>query len=108
MYDFISHLGDRFEYDIQLLVLSMDIKNYEELYLDETENAMMYLEKAIQDSLRSVDVSTRFGSNQFLVALLNAQETDIECITRRIFEMFYDVYDKSSIELTYDFIGVEG
>ena len=108
MYDFIRHLGDRFEYDIQLLVLSMDIKNYEEIYLDETENAMMYLEKAIQDSLRSVDVSTRFGSNQFLVALLNAQETDIECITRRIFEMFYSVYDKSSIELTYDFIGVEG
>lgn len=108
MYDFIRHLGDRFEYDIQLLVLSMDIKNYEEIYLDETETAMMYLEKAIQDSLRSVDVSTRFGSNQFLVALLNAQETDIECITRRIFEMFYDVYDKSSIELTYDFIGVEG
>jgi len=108
MYDFIRHLGDRFEYDIQLLVISMDIKNYEEIYLDETEGAMMVLEKAIQASLRSVDVSTRFGSNQFLVALLNAQETDIECITHRIFETFYSVYDKASIELTYDFIGVEG
>jgi len=108
MYDFVRHLGRRFDYDIQLLVISMEIKNYEDVYLEEKESAMMFLEKAIQESLRSVDVSTRFGGEQFLVALLNAQETDVSCISDRIFEKFYGVYDKENIELVYDFIGAKG
>ena len=108
MYDFVIHLAERFGYTIQLLLVSLDIKNYGEVYLDETENTMTFLEKAIQESLRSVDVSTRFGSNQFMVALLNAQDTDVNNITQRIFEKFYGVYDKDGIELTYDFIGVVG
>lgn len=108
MYDFVLHLAERFGYTIQLLLVSMDIKNYGEVYLVETENTMAFLEKAIQESLRSVDVSTRFGSNQFMVALLNAQDTDVNNITQRIFEKFYGVYDKDGIELTYDFIGVVG
>ena len=65
---------------------------------------MTFLEKAIQASLRSIDVSTRFSGEQFLVALLNAQEADIKSITNRISDKFYNVYEESFIGLNYDFV----
>lgn len=104
MYDFIRHLGERFGYSMQLLVITLEIKDYENVYVDEKEYAMTFLEKAIQASLRSIDVSTRFSGEQFLVALLNAQEADIKSITNRISDKFYNVYEESFIGLNYDFV----
>lgn len=106
MYDFIRHLGDRYGYNMQLLVITTE--NRETAGTEEKEEVMNFLEKAIQDSLRSVDVCTRFGSEQFLVALLQAQEADIANITERIFEKFYSKYNEYHIGLTYDFITMEG
>lgn len=108
MYDFIRHLGERFGYGMHLLVITLEIKDYENVYIDEKEYAMTFLEKAIQASLRSIDVSTRFSSEQFLVALLNAKEEDISNITGRISDKFYSVYEENSIGLTYDFIEPQG
>lgn len=107
MYDFIRHLGERFNYNMQLLVITVEVKECENEYMCEREGVMSFLERAIQESLRAVDVSTRFGSEQFLVALLNAQETDISIITERVFEKFYREYSEDSIGLTYDFISME-
>ncbi len=104
MYDFIKHLGDRFGYNIQLLVISMEIKNRKSAYMDEKEYIMTFLEKAIQASLRAVDVSTRFSNEQFLVALLNARESDVGDIIERIFDKFYSIYDVENIGLNYDFV----
>ena len=108
MYDFIRHLGERYGYDMQLLVLSTEIRGQKNRTPDEKEGIMRFLEKAIQESLRSVDVCTRFGGEQFLVALLNVQEIDISNITERIFERFYGECDGDSIGLTYDFITMKG
>ena len=107
MYDFIRHLGERFGYDIQLLVISMEIKNRNSVYMDEKEYIMTFLEKAIQASLRAVDVSTRFSNEQFLVALLNAHETDVGNIVERIFDKFYSIYDVENIGLNYDYVNTE-
>ena len=108
MYDFIRHLGERYGYDMHLLVLSTEMGGQEKGHPEVKEEVMTFLEKSIQESLRSVDVCTRFGSEQFLVALLNAQDEDIANITERVFEKFYSVYDKEGIDLTYDFITMKG
>ena len=102
IYDFIRHLGERYGYSMQLILITMEIRDFESVTIDEREYAMSLLEKTIQDSLRSVDVSTRFGSQQFLVAFLDAKEEDTAAITDRIFNKFYDVYEKNSVSLRYE------
>ena len=63
---------------------------------------MKCMEKTIQASLRNVDVSTRFSSEQFLVVLLNADTEDVTLITNRIFDNFYKVYHKNAVNVSYD------
>ena len=66
------------------------------------EDVMSCLESAIKNSLRSVDVSTRFSSEEFLIVLLNAEENDVQTITNRVFEKFYKMYDGKGVQLSYD------
>ena len=60
------------------------------------------MEKTIQASLRSVDVSTRFSSEQFVVILMNAQNEYIEVITKRIEMNFHKVYNKRKMTVHFD------
>jgi len=102
IYDYIQHLGERYDYNIQLVMITLDTMNGENLYVDEREHAMTCMEKTIQASLRSVDVSTRFSSEQFVVILMNAQNEYIEVITKRIEENFHKVYNKKQIDIIFD------
>jgi len=60
------------------------------------------MEKTIQASLRTVDVCTRFSSEQFLVILMDAEKEDIDIITNRIFDNFSKVYSGKPLSLDYD------
>jgi len=102
IYDFVQHLGERYSYDLHLVMITLDTANHEELYIDEREHAMLCMEKTIKASLRAVDVSTRFSSDQFIVILMNAQSGDLEMITNRIRENFYKVYDQNRISVHFD------
>ena len=72
------------------------------LYIDEKEQAMTCMEKTIQASLRTVDVYTRFSSEQFLIILMNTEKEDINVIMHRIFENFSKVYGGKAVVLDYD------
>ncbi len=102
IYDFVQHLGERYEYDVQLVMITLDSTGKDRLYIDEREHAMTCMEKTIQASLRSVDISTRFSGKQFIVILLNARSKDIELVTNRIQENFYKIYDRNLIEVRFD------
>lgn len=102
IYDYIQHLGARYDYNIQLIMITLEAANQEKIYLDERECAMSCMEKTIQTSLRSVDVSTRFSSEQFVVILMNAQKEDIELITGRIRNNFHKVYDEKLLNVHFD------
>ncbi|MBQ9768432.1 MAG: diguanylate cyclase [Lachnospiraceae bacterium] len=108
IYDFIRHLVERYDYNMQLIMVTLEITNEDYFYIDEKEYAMTCLERTIQASLRSVDVCTRFSGEQFLIAFFNAKKEDIVMITNRIFEKFYNVYDKKSITLSYDIAEMPG
>ena len=60
------------------------------------------MEDALSDSLRGVDVSTRFSSEQFLVILINAQEENVDLVVNRIFHRFYKLYHKNAVTVSYD------
>lgn len=102
IYDFVQHLGERYSYDLQLVMITLDTANHEELYIDEREHAMLCMEQTIKASLRAVDVSTRFSSEQFIIILMNAQSSDIEMITNRIRKNFYKVYNQKQISVHFD------
>ena len=102
IYDFVRHLGERYAYDLHLVMITLEAVNKETLYLDEREHAMTCMEQTIKASLRAVDVSTRFSSEQFIVILMNAQNRDIDMITNRIADNFHKVYHRDLIRVHFD------
>ena len=90
----VNELNKRYGYNIQLVMITLEALGTDSYYVDERERAMTCMEKTIQASLRSVDVSTRYGSEQFVVILLNAGSEYIETITKRIEENVHKIYSK--------------
>ena len=102
MFDFVRCIADRFQHNMELIMITVQPAVAGSLYIDEKEKAMTYMEKTIQASLRTVDVCTRFSSEQFLVILMDAEKKDIEEIINRIFDNFSKVYDGKPLSLDYD------
>ena len=102
VYDYIRHLTERYQYDMELVMITLQPRDTGKLYIDERERAMTCMEKTIQASLRAVDVCTRFSSEQFLVILMDARRKDINRITGRIFDNFKKVYDGKDMLLDFD------
>lgn len=107
IYDFVSQLKKRYHYHMQLIMLTVNSLEKETMTIDEKEYAMSCMEKTIQSVLRTVDVSTRFGGEQFLVILMNVKQEEVNIITNRIFEQFFKVYDKGFVEVHYDVADLE-
>ncbi len=107
IYDFVRQLKKRYQYRMQLVMLTLNSMEKETLTIDEKEYAMSCMEKTIQSALRTVDVCTRFGGEQFLVILMNVKPEEITIITNRIFEQFFKVYDKCKVEVQYDVADLE-
>ena len=108
VYDYVQHLGKRYGYNIQLVMITLEAIGTDSFYVDERERAMTCMEKTIQASLRSVDVSTRYGSEQFVVILLNAGNEYIETITKRIEENFHKIYSKVNIRVSFNVADLAG
>lgn len=107
MFDFVRSIADRFRHNMELIMITVQPAVAGSLYIDEKEKAMTYMEKTIQASLRSVDVCTRFSSEQFLVILMDAEKEDIDDITNRIFDNFSKVYNGKPLTLDYDIAELE-
>ena len=102
IYDFVRCIVDRFQHNMELIMITLQPAVAGSLYIDEKEQAMTCMEKTIQASLRAVDVCTRFSSEQFLVILMDAEKEDIDIITNRIFDNFNKVYKGKPLSLDYD------
>jgi len=102
VYEYVRYLADRFQHNMELIMITVQPAVAGSLYIDEKERAMTYMEKTIQASLRAVDVCTRFSSEQFLVILVDAEKADVETIINRIFENFNKIYIGKPLALDYD------
>ena len=104
MYDFIHNLIERYGYQAQFLMLTIEPIDSNCFDIEEQEYAMKCMEKTIIEVLRNVDVSTRFSSEQILVVLLNTKSKDVEIIVNRIFGNFHKIYHKDLVKLSYDMV----
>lgn len=102
IYDFIRNLAERYNHNMQLIIVTLESDSMVDFAIDEKEHAMSCMERAIKDSLRKVDVCTRFSGEQYLIVLINAEQDDIAIISNRIFENFYKMYQGKKVNLSYD------
>ena len=95
MYEYVSSLAVRNKKPLQLIMITLQEKDDKEFDFSEQEQLMTLVERAIRESLRKVDVCTRYSQQQFLVILTNTGEENLERIMERIKDYFYRYSDKN-------------
>lgn len=102
VFELASRFAKRNEQELQLVLFTL-------LPLDDDfkdalmqEEVMTILSDAIQTSLRRVDISVRFSSTQYLVALIDTKQQYISVVTDRIMQSFYTMYRGKDFVLDYD------
>ena len=104
MYRYIEDLCKRQNSTITLIKITVGGQNNSELSEGRLGHAMTCLSRAIQQLLRSVDVCTPYGEDSFLVAMIGADESNVEGAVNRVFGSFYNIYGESDAVLSFEFI----
>ena len=102
MYEFISSLADRNQQQVQIILFTMTSNTGIKVSIEERDRVMALLQKAIVDSIRSVDVTTRYSSTQHAVLLMNLTGDETKAVINRIMTEFLRTYDKREITIHYD------
>lgn len=89
MYDYLHNVCERYDYSCSVVLVTLDAKSNATTFIDDIEQGMRYMEMSIRNTIRTVDVCTRYSSVQFLVVLLDAENENVDNIMNRIFAQFY-------------------
>lgn len=104
IYEYVSNLGERYKHTCHLVMITMDVASDDTIFIDKIEHALGCMEKAIHDTIRNVDVCTRYSSMQYLLILMEVGEDNIPQVVDRIFSQYYKVYGGNDFLFRYEYI----
>ena len=89
LYQYVSSLGERYWHRCYLVLVTMDAKSDQTMYIDHIDKAMECMEKAIRQNIRKI--------------LVEAEESYIPDILQRIFMNYYDAYGRNDFLPQYEY-----
>ncbi len=106
LYEYINRLGSRHKYHCYLVMVTIETTPDQVTYIETIEEALKCMEHAIQQSIRSVDICTRYSSMQYLIILFEPDENCIPKIMNRIFTEYYKLYKKHNFIPGYEYLRI--
>ena len=107
VYHFIRRFVQRSKRDVQTLHFTVNENDTQNMDVTETDLALELLEKAIYQSLRRSDVSTRYSSRQLIVILMDAKEENGDMVAERILNCFGELYTSGKVQIDYDIASID-
>lgn len=89
MYEYASSLEERFAYPFELVLITLSPPESAPEIGGDLERSMFFMEQAIRQTIRDVDIMTRYGEKSFLVILLGADPDGAKVATDRVFRGYY-------------------
>ena len=102
LYEYLHKVCERYEHSCSVVLVTLDSQYNETMYIDSIEQDMHYMEMAIQSTIRTVDICTRYSSVQFLIVLLEAKEENVDTIMNRIFASYYKMSSEAGLIPRYE------
>ncbi len=102
MYDYLHKVCERYGHTCSVILVTLDARNKDTMYIDEIEQGMNYLEMSIRNTIRNVDICTRYSSVQYLIILFEAEKDSIDNIMSRAFASFYKMNTNSDLVPRYE------
>ena len=101
VYNFIHRFVERSRREVQTLLFTIVDNDEQKMDIAEMELALETLEKAIYQSLRRSDVSTRYSSKQIIVILMDVNEMNGDMVAARILKCFRKLYTGRTVQIDY-------
>ena len=91
LYEYIANLDRRFAHPhpYTLVLIELDASAADPARSEELEKAMYYMDQAIRQTIRNVDVVTRYSRRQYLVILVGTDREGADIVVDRIFRGYY-------------------
>ena len=101
LYEYIANLEKRFSHPFKLIVITLTPNAGVTPSATEQERAMFFMEQSIRQTIRNVDILTRYGRQQFLVILLGTDPEGVRTAVSRIFRGYYKMYGSGAFSPSY-------
>lgn len=101
LYEFIGNMDKRFACSFQLIMIALESIEGETPCVDALERAMYYMEQSIRQTIRNVDVLTRYSRRQFLIILLGTDAEGVKIAVDRIFRGYYKMNGSGMFSPSY-------
>lgn len=89
LYEYAFKIVHRFDYPFELVMITLDSDHGEDIRREDLDKAMYYMEQSIRQTIRDVDILTRYGKRHFLVILMGADVEGTRGAMDRIFRGYY-------------------
>ena len=107
LYEYIGNLEKRFSQPYSLVMITLETIPGKAPHPDELTKAMYYMEQAIRQTIRNVDVLTQYSRHQFLIILLGADPEGVQIAIDRIFRGYFKMYGSGDFSPGYSVAKVE-
>ena len=101
LFDFVDNLEKRFSYPFKMIVISLNAPEGTDPGIDELEKSVYYMEQSIRQTIREVDIMTRYSSRHILVMLVGTDEEGVRSSVDRIFRGYYKMNGSSAFSPSY-------
>ena len=108
LYEYISNLEKRFSHPFKLILISLDPAPGETPSYLELEREMSFMERSISQSIRSVDILTRYRTYQFLIILFGTDLAGARIAVDRIFRDYFKMNGSSVYMPSYFIAELDG
>lgn len=102
MYDYLCKVCERYEHSCNVVLVTLESRVNKTTYIDDIEKGMQYMEMAIKNTIRNVDICTRYSSMQYLIVLLEAGDDNVDNIMNRILASFYKMNSETDLIPRYE------
>ncbi len=101
LFEYVANLEKRYDHSFKLIMISLDTSNEPGASIEEIERAMLCMEQSIRQTIRNVDIVTRYSKEQFLAILLEASAEGVQIVIDRIFGGFYSIFGSEKFKPYY-------
>ena len=101
LYEYIENLERRYSQSFKLIMVKLEPLPGALPLPEELEISMYFMEQAIRQTVRGVDVVTRYSRQQFLIILLGTDEEGVRTAMDRTFRGYYKMNGSNAFSPSY-------
>ena len=107
IYNYVYRYVDRNKSHVQVILFTINPAVGRQIELSILEQCMHNLDLAVVESLRKVDVGTRYSSNQYIVILTDTDAINGNMVANRVTDQYYRLSGRDTTVLKFDLETIE-